>query len=111
MLNLHRSRLVKTFPCFQRVTFVLSESQTNRAAIFTRCIFRTQSSDVVKVNVLEHTEYFDMREKLAAKEKEGTIGPLGKVFKSSHARLTLRTTGLQTHPRLWSDCCAEDALP
>ena len=73
---------MKTLPCFQRVTFVLSESQTNRAAIFTRCIFRTRSSDVVKVNVLEHTEYSHMKDKLAAEEKGGTIGPLGKVLKS-----------------------------
>ena len=83
MLHLHLSRLVKTLPCFQRVTIVLSESQTNKANYFTQCRFRTQSSDVVKVNVLEHTEYSCMKDKLAAEEEGGTIGPLGKVYKSS----------------------------
>ena len=75
---------MRTLPCFQRVTFVLSESQVNRATFFTQCRFRTQSSDVVKVNVLEHTEYSCMKNKLAAEEERGTIGPLGKVLNSSH---------------------------
>ena len=74
---------MKMLPCFQRVTFVLSESQANRATFFTQCRFRTQSNDVVKVNVLEHTEYSSMKDKLAAEEEGGTIGPLGKVSKSS----------------------------
>ena len=83
MLHLHLSRVVKTLPCLQRVTFVLSESQGNRATLFTQCRFRTQSSDVVKVDVLEHTEYSYMKDQLAAEEEGGTIGPLGKVYKSS----------------------------
>ena len=82
MLHLHLRRLVKTLPCLQRVTVVLSENQGNRATFFTQCRFRTQSSDVVKVDVLEHTEYSYMKDQLAAEEEGGTIGPLGKVLKS-----------------------------
>ena len=113
MLRLHLSCLVRTLPCFQRVTFVLSESQVNRATFFTQCRFRTQSSDVVKVNVLEHTEYSCMKDKLAAEEERGTIGPLGKVLNSSHKSYIKPTQykGLQTHTRLWPGSCAEDALP
>ena len=98
MLHLHLSHLVKRLPCFQRLTFVLGESQANGATIFTQYRFRTQSSDVVKVNVLEHTEYFDMREKLTVKEEEGTIGPLGKVSNHVSNNPPHCMTGLQTHP-------------
>ena len=84
MLHLHLGRLMitltKTLRCNQGETFVLGVWKTDRATLFTQC--RTHSSNVVKVNVLEHTEYSHMKDKLAAEEKGGTIGPLGKVLKS-----------------------------
>ena len=70
MLHLHLGRLMitwtKTLHYNQGETFVLGVCKTDRATLFTQR--RTHSSDEVKVNVLEHTEYSHVKDKLAAEE-------------------------------------------
>ena len=80
MLRL-QSRLVAllgTAPGCQRETFVIVSMLHRRANFFTQS--RAHSNDVTKVDLLEHIEYSDMRDKLEAEEKNGSIGPLGKVL-------------------------------
>ena len=80
MLRL-QSRLVAllgTAPGCQRETFVFVFRLQRRANFFTQS--RAHSNDVTKVDLLEHIEYSDMRDKLVAEEENGSIGPLGKVL-------------------------------
>ena len=62
----------------QRETFVFVFRLHKRANLFTQS--RAHNNDVTKVDLLEHIEYSDMRDKLEAEEKNGSIGPLGKVL-------------------------------
>ena len=80
MLRL-QSRLVAllgTAPGCQRETFVIVSMLHRRANFFTQS--RAHNNDVTKVDLLEHIEYSDMRDKLVAEEENGSIGPLGKVL-------------------------------
>ena len=80
MLRL-QSRLVAllgTAPGCQRETFVFVIRLQRRANFFTQS--RAHNNDVTKVDLLEHIEYSDMRDKLVAEEENGSIGPLGKVL-------------------------------
>lgn len=65
-------------PGCQRETFVFVFRLHKRANLLTQS--RAHNNDVTKVDLLEHIEYSDMRDKLEAEEKNGSIGPLGKVL-------------------------------
>ena len=66
-------------PGCQRETFVFVFRLHRRANFFTPQS-RAHNNDVTKVDLLEHIDYSDMREKLVAEEENGSIGPLGKVL-------------------------------